>query len=141
MVKKIIQMRQPDPEQPFDRQQKKEVQIKPQLRIGHVQLFEPGMKIQKIEQPLVFAGVNDTCILVQGVDFLQVVIIQIDFPNRSLQYFPGDIAVIPRIKVGEVVGCVSQQVIDNTAYSGPGLAEQGFEKLEKVHACSLMVIA
>jgi hypothetical protein len=99
------------------------------------------MKIQKIEQRLVFAGVNDTCILVQGVDFLQVVIIQIDFPNRSLQYFPGDIAVIPRIKVGEVVGCVSQQVIDNTAYSGPGLAGQGFEKLEKVHACSLMVIA
>jgi hypothetical protein len=133
MLKKIVHMRQPDPEQPLDRQQKKEMQVKPQFGIGKAQFLEAGVKIQKIEQPFVLAGVNDTGVFVQSVDFFQVVIVQIDFSNRTVQDFPGDMAVIARVQVGEIIGSISQQIPDGPVYSGPDPGDQGFEKLEKVH--------
>jgi hypothetical protein len=68
-------------------------------------------------------------------------IIQIHFSYQAVQYFSGDTAVIARVKVGKIIECISQQVIDGTAYSGPGPGDQGFEKLEKVHGFSLIVMA
>jgi hypothetical protein len=126
-------MGQPDPEHPFYRQQKKEMQVKSQFRIGQIQVFEVCVEIQKIKQPFVFAGIDDTGVFIQALDFFQVMIIQREFLSQAVHYFPGEIAVVARVEIGEVIRCVSQQVINGTAYPAPDPGDQSFEKLEKVH--------